>query len=188
MALQRRLRMPLWDRDTACNMCGEVLDRWGDHALACCCGGDRVLRHNAIRDCSAVAEFTTVSPELEKPGLLPPRRPDPGGPQPDVDPSSVLPRPLPLVAALPIFGFPGAFLASPRPGTSRFPRCFALLTSLLLLPLLPMSSTKLKPANAPSRTRLLLWPSAGPPLPACLGGLRGRVVSGLPERRGLDCL
>ena len=22
----------------------------GDHALACCCGGDRVIRHNAIRD------------------------------------------------------------------------------------------------------------------------------------------
>ena len=40
-------------------MCGEVLDRWGDHALSCCCGGDRVLRHNAFRNvvCSAVAEF-----------------------------------------------------------------------------------------------------------------------------------
>ena len=75
--LQRRLRIPLWDRDTACGMCGEVLDRWGDYALACCCGGDRVLRHNTIRDvvCSAVAEFTTVSPELEKPGLLLPPRP-----------------------------------------------------------------------------------------------------------------
>ena len=91
VALQRRLRMPSWDRDTACSMCGEVLDRWGDHALGCCCGGDRVLRHNAIRDvvCSAVAEFTTVSPELEKPGLLLlPRPPDRGGPPFDVDPSS----------------------------------------------------------------------------------------------------
>ena len=91
VALQRRLRMPLWDRDTACGLCGEVLDRWGDHALACCCGGDRVLRHNAIRDvvCSAVAEFTSVSPELEKPGLLlPPRPPDPGGPPLDADYSS----------------------------------------------------------------------------------------------------
>ena len=69
-------------------MCGEVLDRWGDHALSCCCGGDRVLRHNAVRNVvySAVAEFTSVSPELEKPALLlppentrsrryPPRRP-----------------------------------------------------------------------------------------------------------------
>ena len=77
-------------------MCGEVLDWWGDHALTCCCGGDRVLRHNAVRNvvCSAVAEFTSVSPELKKPGLLlPPRPPDPGGTHPDVDPSFVSPVP-----------------------------------------------------------------------------------------------
>ena len=30
--------------------------------------------------------------------------------------------------------------------------------------------------------------SAGPPSPACLGGLRVRVVQSLPERCGLDCL
>ena len=57
----------------------------GDHALSCGCGGDMVLRHNAIRDvvCSAVSEFTSVSPELEMLGLLlPPRPPDPGGPDP----------------------------------------------------------------------------------------------------------
>ena len=181
LALQRRLRMPLWDRDTACSMCGEVLDRWGDHALACCCGGDRVLRHNAIRDvvCSAVAEFTTVSPELEKPGLLLlPRPPILGVPTPMSTPPLFLPHPLPLVAALPIFGFSGASLASLRPGTSRFLRCFAPLTSLLHPPLLPMSSTKLKPGNAPSRTRPLLWPSAEPPSArlswrlALAGGLR----------------
>ena len=56
-----RLRMPHWDHDSACSMCGEVLDRWGDHALSCGCGGDWILRHNAIRDvvCSAVSEFTS---------------------------------------------------------------------------------------------------------------------------------
>ena len=46
-------------------------------------GGDRVLRHNAVRNvvCSAVSEFTSVSPELEKLGLLlPPQPPDPGDP------------------------------------------------------------------------------------------------------------
>ena len=71
-ALQRRLRMPLWDHDSACSMCGEVLDRWQDHALSCSCGGDKVRRHNAIREvvCAAVSEFTSVSPEVEKPGLL----------------------------------------------------------------------------------------------------------------------
>ena len=34
-ALRRRLRMPIWDNDTACGLCGEVLDRWGDHAICC---------------------------------------------------------------------------------------------------------------------------------------------------------
>ena len=63
-----------------------------------------------------------------------------------------------------MYGFPGACLASLRPGTSRFLRCFAPLTSSPLLPsLLPTSSTKLKPGSAPSRTRLLLWLNAGPP-------------------------
>ena len=27
------LRMPVWDSDTSWVPCGEVLDRWGDHAL-----------------------------------------------------------------------------------------------------------------------------------------------------------
>ena len=35
---------------TACGLCGEVLDRWGDHALCCCGGADRFLQHNAIRN------------------------------------------------------------------------------------------------------------------------------------------
>ena len=85
VALQRRLRSPLWDHDSACGMCGEVSHRWGDHALSCCCGGDRVLRHNAVRDvvCSAVAEFTSVS-------LV-----SPGGTFLDHDPSS---SPLPPAA------------------------------------------------------------------------------------------
>eukprot|EP00662_Eupelagonemidae_sp_cell21_P057239 gene57239-biopygen50387 len=46
----------------------------GDHALACGGGGDRTLRHNALRNltyhyCNAAG----LRPELEKPGLLRPR-------------------------------------------------------------------------------------------------------------------
>ena len=29
---RRHLRMPVWDHDSACSICGEVLDRWSDHA------------------------------------------------------------------------------------------------------------------------------------------------------------
>ena len=77
---RRRLRMPVWDGDSACGMCGEVNDKWGYHALSLC-GGDKVFRDNAVRNvvCSSVAEFTSVTPKLEKPGLLlRPRPPDPG--------------------------------------------------------------------------------------------------------------
>ena len=91
-ALRCRLRMPIWDHDSACSLCGEVLDRWGDHAICCSGGGDRVLRHNAVRNvvCSAVAEFTSVTPELEKPGLLlPPEPPDPGDPGPGLSPDQL---------------------------------------------------------------------------------------------------
>ena len=75
VALRRRICMPVWDHDSACGMCGEVLDQWDDHALSCCGGGDRALRHNAVRDvvCSTVSEYTSATSELEKPGLLLPR-------------------------------------------------------------------------------------------------------------------
>ena len=78
VALQRRLRMLVWDRDSAYGMCGEVL---GDHSLSCCGGDDRVFRHNAVRNivCSAVAEFTSVSPELEKPRAPAPTAPPRSG-------------------------------------------------------------------------------------------------------------
>ena len=62
----------------------------------CVCRKNMVLRHIAIRDvvCSAVSEFTSVSPELEKPGLLlPPRHPDPGGPEPGLCPPPGSPSP-----------------------------------------------------------------------------------------------
>ena len=77
--LRRRLRMPIFDGDSFCPMCGEVLDSWGDHCLTCSCGGDRTLRHNAVRDvvfrCATAAG---LRPEREKAGLLP-RRPDADG-------------------------------------------------------------------------------------------------------------
>ena len=55
--------------------------RWGDHALACCGGGDRVLRHKAVGDvlCTAVSQCTSVAPELEKPRPSPPTTPSRSG-------------------------------------------------------------------------------------------------------------
>ena len=50
------------------------MDRFGDHALVCPCGGDRTKRHNHIRNHTFhFAASSGLNPELEKPGLLQPR-------------------------------------------------------------------------------------------------------------------
>ena len=80
VAMARRLRVPLLDDARGCPMCGEALDVFMDHALVCQCGGDRTLRHHAVRDalhshcCRA-----GLQAEREKAGLLPPRPPEEGG-------------------------------------------------------------------------------------------------------------
>ena len=50
------------------------MDRFGDHALVCCGGGDRTRRHNLLRNMVFhAAASANLHPELEKPGLLPQR-------------------------------------------------------------------------------------------------------------------
>jgi hypothetical protein len=74
VALKHRLRTPVFDRDGFCPCCGVVMDIWGDHAITCACGGDRTIRHNAIRDiCFDEATSGGLRPEREKAGLFPPR-------------------------------------------------------------------------------------------------------------------
>ena len=53
------------------------MDVFMDHALVCPCGGDRTLRHNAIRNVTyAACRESGINAELEKAGLLPPRSTD----------------------------------------------------------------------------------------------------------------
>ena len=62
------------DSDAACPICDGVADRFGDHAHTCPCGGDRTKTHHRLRNLVAArAKAAGLSPELEKPGLLPPR-------------------------------------------------------------------------------------------------------------------
>ena len=77
ISIQRRLRVPIFNGGEACPLCGAPMDRFGDHALVCACGGDRVVRHNAVRD-QVFSELRMGGGriEREKPGLLPGR---PGG-------------------------------------------------------------------------------------------------------------
>ena len=101
VSLRRRLGLPIWSQDTNCTLCGQVMDKGGDHALVCGCGGDRVTRHNLVRDVvhSAAnngANLANLATILEKLGLLIPRDPigDNRPPDPDPpDPSTTSRRP-----------------------------------------------------------------------------------------------
>ena len=72
--IQRRLRAPIFESNTHCPFCDEILDVHGDHCLVCSCRGDRTKRHNLLRNevfffCNSAG----LNPELERPGLLQPR-------------------------------------------------------------------------------------------------------------------
>eukprot|EP00973_Karenia_brevis_P051897 7208310-Karenia_brevis.AAC.1 len=72
--LQRWLRVPFSDTETFCPQCNGVMDTFADHALTCCCGGDRTKRHNLIRNAlHMLLQAAGCASELEKPGLLRPR-------------------------------------------------------------------------------------------------------------------
>ena len=72
--VQRWLRVPLFPEPFTCSLCEGVMDIHGDHALSCCCGGDRTKRHNIIRNSVYhLCAMAGLHPELEKPGLLQPR-------------------------------------------------------------------------------------------------------------------
>ena len=132
-------------------------------------GGDRVLRHNAVRNivCSAVSEFTSVSPELEKPGLLlPPQPPDPGDPGGSCpDPTPDQPPPCSASRRPTDVWVPVESRASLRPGTFRSPPFSVPHFSPLLSRLWLTFFTKSSPVRTPSRIpppRFPLWepPSA----------------------------
>ena len=74
--LRARLCMPETTADRWCPLCDAVADVQGHHARMCNAGGDRVLRHNSLRNfIFRFAARAGLHPELEKPGLLVPARP-----------------------------------------------------------------------------------------------------------------
>ncbi|CAK0887833.1 unnamed protein product, partial [Prorocentrum cordatum] len=72
--LRRRILLPVYDADHFCPCCDEPCDRHERHAGLCAGAGGRVCRRNASRN--LVGRFAAAAgcnPELERPGLLPPR-------------------------------------------------------------------------------------------------------------------
>ena len=75
--LRHRLSVPDAVEDTWCPKCDGVLDRYSHHASTCCAGGERTLRHTAVRDILCHwADRAGLQPEKEKAGLLLPQRPE----------------------------------------------------------------------------------------------------------------
>ena len=50
LAVKYRLGMPVYDRAGPCPACLRPSDALGDHAMCCGSGGERISRHNALRD------------------------------------------------------------------------------------------------------------------------------------------
>ena len=96
VAIKRRLRVPMQEEDGFCPLCGQGMDRFGDHALTCQCRGDRTGRHNCIRNVGCEeAILAGAQPEREKAGLLPARPQEDGilGPPSSRRPADIfLPR------------------------------------------------------------------------------------------------
>ena len=75
--LRQRLGVPDASADVWCPKCDGVLDARSLHAATCSSGGERTLRHTAVRDLLCWwAERSGLQPEKERPGLLLPQRPE----------------------------------------------------------------------------------------------------------------
>ncbi len=65
------LGVPLHNDQFTCPECRCVADTFGDHQVGCGGNGDRISRHNAIRDMVFnAAQFATLGPSKETPGLV----------------------------------------------------------------------------------------------------------------------
>jgi len=70
-AVRRLLGLSVIPEPTACPLCTQIMDLYGDHALCCKKSSDLITRHNRIRNLVAhYGEKGLLTPELEKLGLL----------------------------------------------------------------------------------------------------------------------
>ena len=67
IAICRQLRLPLYDAVSVCPSCkNTLLDTFGDHSIVCSASGDRIWRHNAVRDqVFHTCKAAHLSPQIE---------------------------------------------------------------------------------------------------------------------------
>ena len=71
-ALRYRLGQPVFSSNGPCPACGRHSDRLGDHALNCAWQGERIARHNSLRDVlHGAAVSAALAPTKEGRALLP---------------------------------------------------------------------------------------------------------------------
>ena len=72
MAVKLRLGCKVYDREGPCPACLKPSDTYGDHALCCGSWGERITRHNHIRDhIHSMAAAAVLNPAKEVQHLLP---------------------------------------------------------------------------------------------------------------------
>src|SRR3954470_372087 len=65
-AVRRLLGQPVYSNSTPCPLCEQNMDVYGDHALCCKKSGDRITRHNRLRNLVfKLVDTGLLSPDLE---------------------------------------------------------------------------------------------------------------------------
>jgi hypothetical protein len=71
VAVARLLGQPVFSSSAPCPLCEQTMDPLGDHPLCCNKSGDRITRHNRLRNLVfKLADTGLLAPELEKLGIL----------------------------------------------------------------------------------------------------------------------
>ena len=72
MVMRYRLGMDIYAKEGQCPACGHHSDRLGDHAMCCGTGGERIARHDRLRDAIFhTAVSAALGPTKEERGLIP---------------------------------------------------------------------------------------------------------------------
>ena len=72
LCLRYRLGLQMFPVGAHCPVCHSAADPYGDHHVGCGSNGDRILRHNSLRDAIyTAAQSAALAPRREVPSLIP---------------------------------------------------------------------------------------------------------------------
>ena len=72
VCLQYWLSLPIYSGNSKCSICYRAADSFGDHHVGCGGNGDRIFRHDSIRDAIfSAAQSAALAPRKEFPSLIP---------------------------------------------------------------------------------------------------------------------